>query len=704
MRVFVATLFVVICLSLVGGQAEEKVNPPVAKIVPKKLEKHGDVRTDNYFWLRERDNPEVIAYLRAENEYTAAVMAPTEGSQEKLFNEFKNRIKQTDISVPYKKDDFYYYTRTEEGKQYPIYCRKARSIEATEQVILDVNKEAEGHEFCSAQRPEVSSGQDIMAYAVDTAGRRFYTIRFKNLAADKLLDDVIPNVTGNMAWANDNQTLFYSKQDPETLRSNRIYRHVLGTDPAKDGLIYEEADETFNCGVFKTKSKKYIMIASFQTLSTEFRYLDADNPRGQFRVFQTRQKDHEYQVDHYGDYFYVRTNHRAKNFRLMKTPVVATEMKNWEEVIPHRDDVFLEGMELFKDYLVVVERKNGLLQMRIRPWSGKGEHDVDFGEPAYTALPSDNYEFDTPLVRYTYSSMTTPQSVYDYNMATREKKLLKREEVLGGFDSANYRTERIYATAQDGARVPISLVYRTGFKKDGTNPLLLYGYGSYGYSQDASFDPYRISLLDRGFVFALAHVRGGQELGRQWYEDGKLLKKKNTFTDFIACAERLIHEKYADPHRVFAMGGSAGGLLMGAVVNLRPDLFNGVIASVPWVDMVTTMLDEDIPLTTSEYDEWGNPNDKTYYDYMLSYSPYDQVKAQSYPNLLVRTSLQDSEVQYWEPAKWVAKLRALKTDNHRLLLETKMEAGHGGVSGRYKRYREAAFSYAFLLDLAGIKQ
>ena len=704
MRAIVASLFIVFGFLLVDGQAEEKVNPPVAKIVPKKLEKHGDVRTDNYFWLRERGNPEVLAYLRAENEYTAAMMAPTEGSQEKLFNEFKNRIKQTDISVPYKKDDFNYYTRTEEGKQYPIYCRKARSTESAEQVMLDANKEAEGHEFCSVQRPEVSSGQNLMAYAVDTVGRRFYTIRFMNLAADKRLDDAIPNVTGNMAWANDNQTLFYSKQDPETLRSHRIYRHVLGTDPAKDELIYQEADETFNCFVSKTKSKKYILIALTQTLATEFRYLEADNPQGQFRVFQTRRKDHEYQVDHYGDYFYVRTNHQAKNFRLMKTPVAATEMQNWVEVIPHRDDVSLEGLELFKDHLVAVERKGGLLQMRIMPWSGQDEHYIDFGEPAYMAHPSDNYDFGTPLARFTYSSMTTPKSVYDYNMTTREEELLKREEVLGGFDSANYRTERVFATAQDGARVPISLVYRAGFKKDGTNPLLLYGYGSYGYSTEASFDPYHISLLDRGFVFALAHIRGGQELGRQWYEDGKLLKKKNTFTDFIACAEHLIHEKYADPRRVFAMGRSAGGLLMGAVVNMRPDLFNGVIAGVPWVDVVTTMLDADIPLTTSEYDEWGNPNDKKYYDYMLSYSPYDQVQAKDYPNLLVRTSLQDSQVQYWEPAKWVAKLRALKTDKHRLLLKTEIEAGHGGVSGRYKRYRETAFDYAFLLDLAGIKQ
>ena len=702
MRTFISTVFAAFCLALLGCQSDEKVEPPMAKMIPKKLEKHGHVRTDNYYWLRDRNNPEAIAYLEAENEYTAAMTADTRGLQEKLFNEFKARIKQTDISVPYKKDDYYYYTRTEEGQQYPIYCRKKRSRQAAEQVMLDVNKVAEGHDFCSVRRPEISSGQDIMTYAVDTVGRRFYTIYFKNLTTGKLLDDVIPDVTGAMAWANDNKTLFYSKQDPTTLRSYRIYRHVRGTDPPKDELVYEETDDTFSCFVFKTKSKKYIMIASFQTLATEFRYLEADDPQGEFQIFLPRQRDHEYRVDHYRDYFYVRTNHEAKNFQLMKAPVAKTGIEHWEEVIPCRDDVFLDGFEIFKDHLVVIERKDGLLQMRIMPWSGTGEHYLDFGEPAYVAYPSDNYDFDTPLVRYTYSSMITPKSVYDYNMATREKNLLKREEVLGGFDPANYQTERIQATTKDGVRVPISLVYRKGFKKDGTNPLLLYGYGSYGASVDGWFDAYRISLLDRGFLYALAHIRGGQELGRQWYEDGKLLKKKNTFTDFIACGEHLIREKYADPNRLFAMGGSAGGLLMGAVINMRPEVFKGVVTKAPWVDVVTTMLDDDIPLTISEYDEWGNPNDKQYYDYMLSYSPYDQVEAKDYPNLLVTTALHDSQVQYWEPAKWVAKLRALKTDNNRLFLKTEMEASHGGVSGRYKKYREMAFNYAFLLDLAGM--
>jgi oligopeptidase B len=694
-----------LCLGFIACQTDtERIEPPMAKIVPKQLEKHGHVRTDNYHWLRERDNPKVIKHLEAENHYTTKMMAHTESLQQTLFDEFKTRIKQTDMSVPYKREDYYYYTRVVEGKEYPVYCRKKGSLDADEQIMLDVNEVAEGHEFCSAYPPRVSSSQDLMASAVDAVGRRFYTVRIKNLATGRLLQDVIPDVTGNVAWANDNRTLFYSKQDPATLRSHQIYRHVLGTDPAQDELIYEETDDTFDCFVFKTKSKRYLMIVSSQTLSTEYRYLDANEPNGKFQVFMPRQRDHEYRVDHYKGHFYIRTNLQAKNFRLVKTSVGRTGMKHWQEVIPHRVNVLLEGFEIFKNHLVVEERKEGLIQLRIRPWSGAQEHYLDFGEPAYLAYPSANYEFDTPLLRYTYMSMTTPRSVYDYNMATREKKLLKREEVLGGFDSANYQTERIHATAEDGKRVPISLVYRKESKENGTNPLLLSGYGSYGIIMEATFDPHLISLLDRGFVYARAHVRGGQELGRQWYEDGKLLKKKNTFTDFIACAEHLISEKYADPSRLFASGGSAGGLLMGAVTNMRPDLFKGVVANVPWVDVVTTMLDESIPLTTSEYDEWGNPNEKKYYDYMLSYSPYDQVEAKNYPNLLVLTSLQDSQVQYWEPAKWVAKLRAMKTDRNRLLLKTEIEAGHGGVSGRYKRYKEIAFQFAFLLDLAGIEE
>ena len=695
LRLWVVTWILSTCAGLWAG-------PPVAKKDPTTLEKHGHTRIDDYYWLRERDNPDVIDYLKAENEYTEAMTAQTEGLQETLFEEFKARIKQTDISVPYKKDDYYYYRRTEAGKEYPIYCRKRGSLEAAEEVMLNVNAMAAGHEFFAVSGREISQNQNLLAYAVDTVGRRIYTIRFKNLRTGEVLTDEIENVTPNMAWANDNRTLFYARQDPVTLRFYRIYKHVLGADPTKDELVFEETDDTYSCYVFKTKSKRFLMIASVHTLSAEYRYLEADDPNGNFQIFLPREREHEYSVDHYGDYFYVRTNHNAKNFKLMRTPVTQTGLAHWEDVVAHRDDVLFEGMEIFKDYLVVVERKNGLRQIRIKPWSEGQAYYLEFGEPTYSAWPRDNYDFDTPLLRFGYTSLTAPESVYDYNMETREKTLLKQEEVLGGFRSENYQSERLFAKAEDGTAVPISLVYRKGLKQDGSNPLLLYGYGSYGYSLDARFNPYVVSLLDRGFVYALAHIRGGEEMGRSWYEDGKLLNKKNTFTDFIACGEHLIEEEYTNSDRLFIRGGSAGGLLMGAVLNMRPDLFEGAIAAVPFVDVVTTMLDESIPLTTSEYDEWGNPNVKEYYDYILSYSPYDNVEAKDYPNILVLTSLHDSQVQYWEPAKWVAKLRAMKTDSNKLLLRTKMEAGHGGVSGRYKQYRERAFMYAFLLDLAKV--
>lgn len=680
---------------------EAMIQPPKARISPVELTKHGHVRVDDYFWLRERENPEVVKYLEAENAYTDSAMSHTQALQEELFEEFKTRIKQTDMSVPYMQDAYLYYTRVEEGREYPIYCRKKGKTEAPEELLVDGNKLAEGHEYCSIRQVAVSSGQDIVAFAFDYSGRGFYTIGFKNLVTGEVLSDEIRNVTGSMAWAEDNKTLFYTKQDPGTLRWYQIFRHELGKDTAQDQLVYEEKDETFSCWVFKTKSKKFIMIESEQTLSSEYRYLDARNPGGTFAVFLARARDHEYYVDHYGDYFYVRTNLGAKNFRLVKTPIENTAVENWVEIIPHRDNVLLETFQVFKGHLVVVERKDGLTQLRIQPWSGDEEHYVDFGEPAYTAYLGDNYELDTKVLRYNYSSMTTPRSVFDYDMDTREKTLLKQEEVLGGFDSKNYVTERLHATAKDGVKIPISIVYRNGVKRDGTNPLVLYGYGSYGYSSDAYFNVYGVSLLDRGFVYAIAHVRGGEELGRQWYEDGKLLKKKNTFTDFIACAEYLVKNKYTGPEKIVAVGGSAGGLLIGAVINMRPDLFKCALAMVPFVDIVTTMLDESIPLTTAEYDEWGNPNVKEYYDYILSYSPYDNVEAKDYPSLLVTTSFQDSQVQYWEPAKWVAKLRALKTDHNLLLLRTKMDAGHGGVSGRYKSYREIAFNYGFILEVLG---
>jgi oligopeptidase B len=702
MRRLTVALFILACtLPVAAHQASAgEPNPPVAKVVPFNLEAHGDVRVDNYYWLNERDNPEVIAYLEAENAYTDTVMAHTKDLRETLFEEIKGRIKQNDQTVPYKLDDYYYYSRYEEGREYPIYCRKKGSLDAEEEIMLDVNAMAEGYEFFSVRGREVSSGQNLLAYAVDSVGRRIYTVHFKNLDTGEVLEDALPEATGAMAWANDNKTLFYAKKDLTTLRSYRIYKHVLGTDPAEDELVFEETDDTFSCYVWKTKSKRYVMIESYQTLSSELRYLDADDPNGEFTVFLPREPDHEYSIDHYQDKFFIRTNWNAKNFRLMQTPVTKTDKANWSEVIPNRDDVLLEGFEIFEDYLVVQERKDGLIRLRIRPWSGEAEHYLDFGEPAYLAYIGTNPEFKTSLLRFVYSSMTTPRSTFDYDMASRKKTLLKQDEVLGGFDAANYQTERLYATARDGVKVPISLVYRKGAREAGGNPLLLYGYGSYGYSMDATFSAPRLSLLDRGFVYAIAHVRGGEEMGRWWYEDGKLLKKKNTFNDFIDCAEFLVEQGYAASDKLFAAGGSAGGLLMGAVLNMRPELFKGVVARVPWVDVVTTMLDESIPLTTAEFDEWGDPRDKTYYDYMLSYSPYDNVGAKEYPNLLVMTSLHDSQVQYFEPAKWVAKLRAAKTDHNRLLLKTNMDAGHGGASGRYKRYRETAFQYAFLLDLA----
>ncbi|TDJ79624.1 MAG: S9 family peptidase [Planctomycetota bacterium] len=677
------------------------VPAPRAKALPTRLEKHGDVRIDDYYWLRERENPAVIAYLEAENAYTMSVTAHTQELQATLFEEIKGRIEQTDQSVPYRQDGYFYYSREADGEQYPVYCRKRGALDAPEEVLLDLNAMAAGHAYFSVGRRTVTSDGTLLAYGTDTTGRRFYTIRFKDLATGATLPDTIPDVTSNIVWAEDDRTLFYAKQDPGTLRSYQIWRHLIGSDVAADELVYEEADETFRCSVSKTRSKAYLLITSSQTLSTEVRTLSAHNPEGEFAVFLPRRRDHEYRLDHFGDWFYVRTNDEARNFRLMRAPVDRPERSRWEVVVPHRRDVLLQGFEIFADHLVLSERKGGLTQIYVRPWSGESGHYLDFGEPTYRARPRDNHELDTSVLRYSYSSFTTPNSVFDYDMVTREKTLLKQDEVLGGFDSSDYVSERIYSKARDGTFVPISLVYRAGSPKDGSRPLLLSGYGSYGASRDASFSAARLSLLDRGFTYAIAHVRGGSEYGRQWYEDGKLLNKRNTFTDFIDCAEHLVGEGYTSEERLFAQGGSAGGLLMGAVANMRPDLFQGIVAAVPFVDVVTTMLDDTIPLTTSEYDEWGNPNDKTYYDYMLSYSPYDQVERQDYPNLLVTTGLHDSQVQYWEPAKWVAKLRAHKTDANLLLLKTTMDAGHGGASGRYRRYEDIAFQYAFLLDMAG---
>lgn len=676
--------------------------PPMAAVRPHTFNEHGTTRVDQYYWLRDRENPEVIKYLEAENAYTKAVMAHTDALQERLFEEIKGRIKQTDMSVPYRRGNYFYYTRLVEGKDYTIYARKRGSLDAAEEIMLDGNALAEGKSFFQVMGLQVSSGEDILAYASDTIGRRIATIRFKNLRTGELLPDVIPRVTGNMAWAEDNRTLFYTKQDSVTLRWDRVYRHTLGTDAARDQLVYREPDDEYYTGVFKTKSRRYMMIWSEQTLASEYRFIPADRPAAAPQIIEPRRRGHEYDVDHFGEFFYIRSNDAAKNFRLMHTPVARSGRANWREVIGHRDDVLLQGFEIFRDYLVVSERKNGLVQLRVRPWNGQTEHYLDFGEPAYYAYVSTNPEFETGVLRFGYTSLTTPTSIYDYDMTSRGKTLLKRDEVLGGFDPADYVTERLYAPARDGVRVPVSIVYRRGTARPA--PLLLGGYGSYGSSSDPTFSTERLSLLDRGFVYAIAHIRGGQELGRSWYEDGKLLKKKNTFTDFIDVADDLVRRGYTTPDRLYARGGSAGGLLIGAVVNMRPDLFKGAIAQVPFVDVITTMMDSTIPLTTNEYDEWGNPNDTTYYRYMLSYSPYDQVERKAYPNLLVTAGLHDSQVQYFEPAKWVARLREMKTDNNRLILKTNMEAGHGGASGRYKRWREIAFEWAFLLDLAGVKE
>ena len=631
------------------------------------------------------------------------MMKHTEGLQKKLYDEIVGRIKQTDESVPYKMNGYFYYSRYEEGKEYPIFCRKKETLEAEEEITLNVNELAEGKSYCNVGGLAISPDNKTVAYAVDTVSRRIYQVYFKNLETGELSSEVIEKTTGNITWAMDNKTLFYSVQD-DALRSHKVCKHTVGTPTDEDKTVFIEDDETFSCYVFRTKSKKFIMIASSSTLSNEFQFIDAEKPDGEFSVFQPRERGLEYSVGHIGSKFYVLTNLDAQNFRLMETADTKTTKENWKEVIAHRSDVFIENFELFKNYLVIEERKDGLTNLRIIKTADKSEHYLDFGEETYTAWIATNREFDSATLRFGYSSMTTPSSTFDYGMDDRKKELLKQQEVVGNFKPEDYDAKRLYAKAADGVKVPISLVYKKGIKLDGKNPLLLYAYGSYGANMDPHFSSVRLSLLDRGFVFAIAHIRGSQVLGRQWYEDGKLLKKKNTFTDYNDCAEFLINQKYTNPEKLFAMGGSAGGLLMGVVINTRPDLYKGVVAAVPFVDVITTMLDETIPLTTGEYDEWGNPNDKEYYDYMLSYSPYDNVKAQKYPAMLVTTGLHDSQVQYWEPAKWVAKLRDMKTDDNILLMKTNMEAGHGGASGRFQRYKETALEYAFFLDLIGIKE
>ncbi len=705
--------------SLIFGSCKKQemnkdIKAPVAEKQPTKLEKHGDVRTDDYFWMRLTDaqknakikdeqTQKVYDYLNAENAYYDDMTKETKEFQEELFQEMKGRIKEDDESVPYKKDGYFYITRYEKGQQYPIYSRKKETLEAEEEIMFNVNKEAEGYDYFQLGGLNVSPDNKMVAFATDTVSRRQYFIRIKNLETGKIYKDIIENTTGGSVWANDNKTLFYAKKDPVTLRSSKIYKHTLGSDASLDELVYEEKDDTFGAFVTKSKSKKYIIIGSYSTVSTEYHVLEADNPDGELRIIQPRERDLEYEVAHYGDHFYIKTNKDgATNFKLMKTPESKPGKENWVDVIPHREDTLFEDFSIFKDYLVLEERNDGLNKIRIKRWDGTEDYYLPFEEETYSAGVYGNPEFDTEVIRYSYNSMTTPSSVIDFNMKDRSKEIKKEQEVLGGkFDKNNYVSKRIWVPARDGKKVALSIVHHKDTKLDKNTPILQYAYGSYGYTINDGFSTTRLSLLDRGFVYALAHIRGSQYLGREWYEDGKMLNKKNTFTDFIDCSKYLIDNGYTSPEHLYAMGGSAGGLLMGAIINMNPELYNGIIAAVPFVDVISTMLDDSIPLTTGEYDEWGNPNDKEYYDYIKSYSPYDQVEAKAYPNMLVTTGLHDSQVQYWEPAKWVAKLRELKTDNNMLFLHTNMETGHGGASGRFDALKETAEEYTFFLMLEG---
>ncbi|MCL4637468.1 MAG: S9 family peptidase [Olivibacter sp.] len=679
---------------------------PVAEKIPHERTIHGDTVVDNYYWMidyfkKGPDSTKVIDYLNTENAYLDTMMSGTKEFQETLFKEMRARIKEKDESVPYFKNGYFYYTRTEDGKQYFKYCRKKGSLDATEEILLDVDKMAEGHPYFSATGFSISPDNKLMAFGVDTVSRREYTIFIKNLETGALYTEEIKGTTGAVAWANDNKTFFYTAKNPVTLLTEKIKKHELGTDVRMDPVVYEEKDNSNYIGVARAKSGKFIYIYSGATTSSETRFISADKPSDLFKVFQPRMKDVLYEVTALEDRFLILTNRDALNFKVMECPLDKTDIEHWKEVIPHRKDVLLEGIDEFKDFIVVSERKDGLTQLNIRSLRNGEEHYLDFGEAAYTAYTQANVEYNTSIVRYGYTSLTTPSSTFDYDMVEKKKTLLKQQEVLGGYDPKAYVTERLYAKAEDGVRIPISLVYKKGFERNGSAPLLLYGYGSYGASMDPTFSSPRLSLLDRGFVFAIAHIRGGQEMGRQWYEDGKMMKKKNTFTDFISCGKYLINKQYTSKGHLYAQGGSAGGLLMGAVMNMAPDLWNGIIAQVPFVDVVNTMLDETIPLTTNEFDEWGNPKNKEAYFYMKSYSPYENIEAKAYPNMLVTTGLHDSQVQYFEPAKWVAKLRATKTDKNVLLLKTEMDFGHGGASGRFDYLKDIALNYAFLLALEG---
>ncbi len=685
-----------------------KATAPVAAKKEHVRNIHGDKVIDNYYWMYDffgkgPDSTKVVDYLKAENSYLDQVMAGTKQFQADLFTEMKSRIKEKDESVPVFKNGYFYYSRTEDGKQYYKYCRKKGNLNAPEEILLDADKMAEGHAYFAATGFSVSEDNRYLAFGQDLVSRRQYTIHIKDLQTGQMLPDAIENTEGSAVWANDNKTIFYTAKNPVTLLSEKIMRHAMGTDPKKDALVYEEKDKSNYIGIDKSKNDKFIFIVSQATMSSEWRMIDASKANSAFTVFSPRMKDVLYTVVPLADRFLILTNKDdAKNFKLMECPLGTTSATAWKEVIPVRKDVLLQSVEEFRDFIVLNERKDGLVKLRVRSLKDKSEHYIDFGEPAYSANFGANPEYNSVSLRYNYTSLTTPSSTYDYDMSTKVKTLKKQQEVLGGYDPKDYVTERLYATAKDGTKVPISIVYKKGFKKDGNAPLLLYGYGSYGASMDATFGSTRLTLLNRGFAFAIAHIRGGQEMGRLWYENGKLMKKINTFTDFIDCGEFLVREKYTSKQHLYAHGGSAGGLLMGAVVNMAPDLWHGVIAQVPFVDVVNTMLDESIPLTTNEFDEWGNPKNKDAYFYMKSYSPYENVQKKNYPNILVTTGLHDSQVQYFEPAKWVAKLRDMKTDQNMLLLHVNMEFGHGGASGRFDYLKDMALNWAFLFTLEGI--
>ena len=699
-------IFAMSCKNDINMKENNTIKTPKAKKIEKKLEIHNDVRIDNYFWMNDRDDKEVIAHLNQENDYTKASLKHTEQFQKALFEEMKGRIKKDDASVPYKKNGYWYITKYEKGKDYPIYSRKKESLDAVEEILFDCNEMAKGHPYFQLGGIAISADNKLASFSVDTVSRRQYTLYIKNLITGEIYPDKIENTTGSSTWANDNETLFYAQKNEVTLRSETIFRHKLNTSSKADKIVFHEKDETFNTFVYKTKSQKYIVIGSTSTLTSEYRILNANTPDEDFKIFQARERELEYSIAHYGEHFYIITNKDgATNFKLQKTSENRTSKENWVDIIPHRNSVLIEDIEIFKGYLVVNERQDGLNKLRIMSWDGKQDYYFPFNNETYTTAIGNNPDFNSDVLRYSYNSLTTPSSVIDYNFETREKTIRKEQTVLGGqFNKENYESKRIWAVARDGVKVPISLVYKKGIKLDGSNPLLQYAYGSYGSTVDPYFSSVRLSLLDRGFIYAISHVRGSEYLGRQWYENGKLKAKKNTFTDFIDCSKHLIKEKYTSKSHLYAMGGSAGGLLMGAIVNMNPELYHGVIAAVPFVDVITTMLDDSIPLTTGEYDEWGNPNNEEDYNYIKTYSPYDNVMAKEYPNMLVTTGLHDSQVQYFEPAKWVAKLRELKTDTNKLLFHINMEAGHGGASGRFESLKEVALEYAFLLDLEGISE